>query len=279
MKKSKAKTISDNITWLSENNKILRDIENNVIHEAAKFALDGKQYISATEAHEVFLSLCGENYTLSLFAEFCEALTHISVAESTETQKLSPVSTVYVRNQLTDKAYETFANNYNGLRAYYSHDFKSACEDVYYDRSDSCIMPLENSSDGLLMPFRNMLIKYELKIAAVTEVLSGEDSVQSLALVTGRDIDTDGNVLEAYLPAVRQHELISLGAAVKQIGCDIVRVTSVKSLEESLYDYHICFTSDRNSLYILKYFLNGKYPAHIILGQYKNQLTKGISRK
>ncbi len=272
-------TVRDNFSWLSENKDSNRHIENAIIYEAAKLAYENEKITTPTEAHEFFVSVSGENYTLSLFTKFCKELSQISKSEDNETSSLSPAITVYVRNPLTDKAYEVFAREYQGLRAIYSHDFKSACEDVYYDRADSCIMPLESSSDGLLMPFRSMLIKYELKIAAVTKVISGEDAVQSLALVTGGETNTRGNVLEAYLPSVKQKDFIPLCTAVNEIGCDIIRVTTTESLESDHFDHHICFTSDSNSLSVLKYFLNGKYPAHIILGQYKNQFTKGISRK
>ena len=273
------RTITDNFKWLSEDTANNWIIENSIIFDAAKFAFKTHPNMTPVEAHDIFKSLSGDNYSLSLFAKFCHALFGFLTDVVPKASVLAPTVSVYLRTPITDKAYEVFSSLYPGLRAIYSHDFKSVCEDVYYDRADSCIIPLESSSDGLLMPFRNMLLKYELKIAAVTRVTSAEDSVQSLALVTGGETDTSGNVLEAYLPGLTPKDFGALCEAVSEINCDIIRVTSIESLEDGLYDHHICFSSNRNLLSVLKYFLSGKYPAHIILGQYKNQLSKGNSRK
>ncbi|MBR6808465.1 MAG: hypothetical protein IKM46_08840 [Clostridia bacterium] len=270
MDNSKEHVIRDNFGWLRESVNDHRQIEGAVINKAVKLVLCDKPSLTPMESHEIFKSLSGEFYSLPLFARFCAELTRSLKIIDENAQNLSPRLTVYIRNQLADKAFDVFSRQFHGLRAIYSHDFKSACEDVYYDRADSCILPLESSADGLLMPFRSMLMKYELKIAAVTKVSTGEGSVQSIALVTGGTVDSFGNVLEAYLPSVTQNDLLSLCIAVSEIGCNIVRITSVKSPMKDLYDHHISFTSDSNSLSVLKYFLNGKYPAHVILGQYKN---------
>lgn len=50
------------------------------------------------------------------------------------------------------------------LRAVYGASFKDACEDVYYGRSEFCILPISNTSEGKLSGFGKLIAKYELKI-------------------------------------------------------------------------------------------------------------------
>ena len=271
----KLKTVIDNFRYAETEKKLTESISNGVVSEAAKLVTVEKMYITPQEAREIFTVFSGGRFDMESFAKFCSEIMSLDSVCHSDSSDLSVTNTVYLRNPLTDKAYETFSTRFTPLRAAYSHDFKSSCEDVYYDRADSCILPLENSSYGLLMPFRNMLIKYELKLAAVTNITSNEDDQQSLALVTGGEVDTDGNVLEAYVPSLDINLFPSLIEAAKSINCEVTRVTSVKSKNEGMYDHHICFTADSSSLSVLQYFLSAVSPAHIILGQYKNLISKG----
>lgn len=268
-------TIKENLQWLRSDTYTHKCVEDSVISVTASLATENLSIFTPNEALEYFSDLCGDSFDLSLFAKFCCEIISRNCGELPQTPKLSPSLTVYLRNQMTDKAFNIFSKVHKGLRAIYSHDFKSACEDVYYDRADSCILPLESSSDGLLMPFRNMLIKHELKIAAVTEFTTGDPQVQNtLALVTGGAVDTEGNMLEVHIPTLDQNELMQICNAAKTIDCDVVRITSVESSVSGLYDHHICFTSACNYLSVLKYFLSAKYPAYIILGQYKKSISE-----
>jgi len=270
MDKLKLKIIIDNFRYAENEKKLSESISDGVVNEAAKLATVENSHITPQEALEIFTGFSDSEFDMKSFAKFCCEIMSVDPDCSRDVSDLSVTNTVYLRNPLTDKAYESFSKRFTPLRAAYSHDFKSSCEDVYYDRADSCILPLENSYDGLLMPFRNMLIKYELKLAAVTNITSGEDDRQSLALVTGNMVDTDGNVLEAYIPALDITLFPSLIEAAKILNCEVMRVTSVKSKNESTYDHHICFTANTRSLSVLQYFLSAVSPAHIILGQYKN---------
>ncbi len=58
-------------------------------------------------------------------------------------------------------------------------DFDSACRAVHDYRTDMCILPLENSSDGRLSGFYNMAVKYELFTVAVADVMNYDTSVRT----------------------------------------------------------------------------------------------------
>ncbi len=92
----------------------------------------------------------------------------------------------YFRSSYSDSAYLRFSEVVPDLRADYASSFAAVCEDVYYDRADFCILPLENSTDGTLLGFRNMILRHGLKIVATVDVSSGESQSTRFALLKKR---------------------------------------------------------------------------------------------
>ena len=82
----------------------------------------------------------------------------------------------YQRSRWTDAAFLRFSDVINEARAFYAHNFRSVCEDVYNGISEYCILPIENETDGLLHSFHRLAETYDLKIAAVCAVNAGQES-------------------------------------------------------------------------------------------------------
>ena len=76
----------------------------------------------------------------------------------------------YMSGALADKAYMRFASAIPQCRAAVFHSFVDACEEVRGGLCQYCILPLENSSEGTLMGFLKLIIKYHLQIIAVCDV-------------------------------------------------------------------------------------------------------------
>jgi len=91
--------------------------------------------------------------------------------------------TVYVRNGYTDRAYRRFSQTFERMRSAYSPGYSSACEEVYYGRSTHVILPVYSSRDGILITFRRMLRKYDLKLSSACpiEMETGETVYYALA--------------------------------------------------------------------------------------------------
>lgn len=268
MENHQIKTIADNLNWIRSENTLYDSVISGILRDTAVSILNENESISPQQAYDTFSSVSGGSFDLVIFARLCKEILSCRNKQNNESDLILK-NTVYLRNPLTDRAYEAFNQRFPGLRAIYSHDFKSSCEDVYYDRADSCILPLESSQEGLLMPFRAMLIKYELKVAAVTKIMSSEESLKSFALVTGVTVDSHGDVLEVYVPGLKPNEFSKLLEASAVIGSEVLRINTVQSSQIGLYDHHICFSADSNSLFVIKFLLSAVYPAYIILGQYK----------
>ncbi len=77
---------------------------------------------------------------------------------------------LYARSSYTDTAYLHFAPLLSEPRAAYTHSFGAACKDVYNGLCEFCILPVENSSEGVLNSFFRLMEQYELKIVATCDV-------------------------------------------------------------------------------------------------------------
>ena len=78
-----------------------------------------------------------------------------------ETFSPSP-NIAYFRNVYADAAFRAFSAYLENPTVTYVSDFNAVCEDVYYGRSDMCLLPLDNSRDSKLVSFYKLIEKYEL---------------------------------------------------------------------------------------------------------------------
>ena len=71
-----------------------------------------------------------------------------------------------VRNRLNEEAYGIFSHVITAAKAHALPSFSDTCEDVFDNRCEFGILPLENTADGKLFGFYAMLDRYELRICA-----------------------------------------------------------------------------------------------------------------
>ncbi len=76
----------------------------------------------------------------------------------------------YMNSAMVGKAYIRFAEHLGGCRAAEFDSFVDACEEVAGGLCEYCILPLYTSTDGQLMSFYRLIIKYRLQIVAVYDV-------------------------------------------------------------------------------------------------------------
>ncbi|MBQ8474472.1 MAG: hypothetical protein IJ499_02275, partial [Clostridia bacterium] len=70
-------------------------------------------------------------------------------------------------------------NNTVVLQSEAEHDFTSVCEAAYSGRSKFAILPLYNTSNGLMVSLYRSLQKYDLKICLGTSVIMDDDVSES----------------------------------------------------------------------------------------------------
>ena len=90
----------------------------------------------------------------------------------------------YLHSALTDEAFRAFAVAMNDPKVLYGDTFAEVCEHVYYGRASCCILPVENSTEGRLAGFRNLMMKYGLKTVSICSVHdAGQERTTAFALL------------------------------------------------------------------------------------------------
>ncbi len=75
-------------------------------------------------------------------------------------------------------AFLEFSKAQEGLAAAYVSSFTEACEDASSGISDYCILPIENTGEGILTGMYSLIERYELFICGVCEVDGGGTSTK-----------------------------------------------------------------------------------------------------
>ena len=85
----------------------------------------------------------------------------------------------YVKNPLSDLAYDSFSMFFDRATVSYAEDFVSACEDVYHSQSDYAVLPVYSEKSGRLKSFCDLADKYELKKILTCRVYSNTDDTET----------------------------------------------------------------------------------------------------
>ena len=123
----------------------------------------------------------------------------------------------YMAGTLADKAYLRFSSDIPGCRAAVFHSFADACEEVRGGLCQYCILPLEGSSEGKLMGFFKLMLKYSLQIVAVCDINAAGGTAENvtrfglLRLATGENKVLPSPVLRVE-PSDRYLELLHITA-------------------------------------------------------------------
>lgn len=262
-----AEIFSENFSWLKLEYARLDDLKRALLKEIAA-SMGSCEMPSPTELLDMYVSLA-ESLSPSEFMRLCSAFKdRLSPSEEFSTSPPSPQSVIYLRSNVSDRAFDCFSSKFNGLGAHYGTDFKSICEDVYYDKYDACILPLESSSDGLLMSFRHLLVKYELYIVDTFTAKQNDGTVLTLALIAGSKHQGHGGTYELYFPGVDRSDIINITEIITSAGGSILRINSIRAEHGDDCDHHVCADIPADNANALLYCFGALYPSYIILGNY-----------
>lgn len=132
----------------------------------------------------------------------------------------------YVRNKRNDDAFLTISKKLRGAKAMYVGSFSESCEAVFDNKSEYCLIPVENGSDGKLYSFYSMLDKYELKICR-TVSFSGDDDSQNMTIaLVGKSLPPLSKIpsacrLEFSVIRERLDSIGSIVGAAEQLGAHV----------------------------------------------------------
>ncbi len=170
----------------------------------------------------------------------------------------------YMRNSYADEAYARFSGRMSEPKVIYGHDFAEVCENVYYEKSKYCILPVENSTDGRLAGFRRLIIKYGLKTVMITRVETAEGEATVFALLK-KNISVPRGEGQKYIElridsGERLPTLISASEVFK------MKLTGITSVPEYKNTYDAVFSVDEDGICGFLSFLFLEYRDFTVTG-------------
>ncbi|MBQ1260196.1 MAG: hypothetical protein IIX97_08805 [Clostridia bacterium] len=194
--------------------------------------------------------------------------------ESSDMRSSGKIS--YMRNKFTEKAFDKFTKFVYDAKIIHSDSFEDSCMDTYNGICEYCILPTENSSDGKLSAFYKLIKKYDLHIAASTEIHDG-DNVTTVSLVS-RDIDLSklegrvkGCMLEFEVACTDTSDIGGILTFAFHYGLKLVRIDSHNSGDE--VSFSLLLSADDvllKNIEILTFCLSSVYPSFNVIGLYKH---------
>lgn len=179
-----------------------------------------------------------------------------------------------VRNRSNEAAYRIFSESIVAAKAHYLPSFAEACEDVFDNRCEFGILPIENTSDGKLFGFYSMLDRYELKICAVCH-LEPENSEETVryALV-GKHLPTripkqaEWNFEGVIITEIGQFPTEILAVA-SEFQAELIQINSIPVLYDSgLQKIYFTFRLSPKHAAAFHLYLSQEYARYSWIGCY-----------
>lgn len=179
----------------------------------------------------------------------------------------------FTESAVLKTAFSAFAKADSGLTAAYVSSFTEACEDTAAGLSKFCILPIENSKDGLLTSIYSLIERYELFISGVCTVES-EGVSTKFALLCRSACGIIDNIKQQCI-TLRLFGEGDFMMSRLYIGADVigVRAGSTVSVPLGYTDGYadICtFYGSGEELFAFLLYLGAKRIGHTLIGVYEN---------
>lgn len=189
----------------------------------------------------------------------------------------SSPSFVYVKNPLSDEAYDIFSDGFTDPRIRYAQSIREAAKMVSDGVCSYVILPFEESGNLRLKSTSELIYEFDLKINAITPVfgLDGRSDMK-FALVSGRftipSVSADDDLyleIRAFCDTPALSELLM---AVGYYNAVIYRINSVTSNSNSQSEsyYSVVIKSETGDFVGLMSFLTLFTKSYTPVGIYKN---------
>ena len=179
--------MKDNLRFLREKEEAARTLRRT---EFARIAARAKEERNAPPSPEEIARLYEDlGEPADGFASFCLAfsadyrpLLHTVFTEGDGGIE-EDARVAYLQNAYSDRAYRRFSPLFRRVAATYYPGFREVCEEVYSGRATHAILPLSNSADGVLLSFRRLIARYDLRITAACDIAVPDENTMRFALV------------------------------------------------------------------------------------------------
>ncbi len=205
--------------------------------------------------------------------QYPHALTPMAFCTSREPEQF-PIQTnriAYLKNVFADDAYNKFSKILPGAVVSYCDDFPGVCEEVTSGRARYGILPLENSTDGRLKSFLQLMQKNDLKIILMCDVPMGESMTQ-FALLGRRVAELDcgrhraSSYLEFRITLSRTQTLSQILWASAYYGLQLLRSSCVEVPQGVEFD--LIFSQETADVSAFLCYLSLEHPGFNPVGLY-----------
>lgn len=187
-------------------------------------------------------------------------------------------SFVYVKNRLSDEAYDVFSQDLTDATVSYAETLREAAEAVADGRKEYAILPLEERGGARLASIATLLYKYDLKIASVTPVFGFDGSADVKYAMVSKSfkvpeiLEDDDRYLEIRLRQDGISSLSSLFLAAEMLGASVYRINTVSfdTEEGQAAHYTVVFKDEGRDFSPLLVFLTMFSGSYTAVGIYKN---------
>lgn len=184
----------------------------------------------------------------------------------------------YVKNSLSDEAYEVFSQDFADPRVYYSDSIKAASAAVADGKIGYCILPFEEKGGSRISSISDTIYKHQLKISAITPVFGFEGNADvKYALVaqsvTVPDIsEEDDGYAELLIKSDSGEELTELLGAARTLELSVYKVCAVSfgAPGDSESYYSVILKMGNEGFEALLVYLSMFLSECDIVGLYKN---------
>ena len=140
----------------------------------------------------------------------------------------------YVKNTLSDEAYDVFSQEFEDPRIVYSQNVRDALRSVSEGSCDYCIVPFEEKGGARIIGIYAMIVSLDLKIAAVTPVFGPEGDADVKYALVGREFipfeksDDDDVYVEVAIPTESVFTVSDLLFVAEKFGLSVYRIGGVE---------------------------------------------------
>lgn len=184
----------------------------------------------------------------------------------------------YVKNVLSDEAFDVFSQELSEPRVMYSSSFSDAVRAVSSGTCEYCLLPLEERGGARLAAVAELLFKEDLRINSVTPVFGPEGAVDMKYALVSKHFtvpeinDGDDRYLELRIRGDNAIEISELLAAADTLNIKPYRINTISFETEDGYSpyYSIVFKDDGKDFSPFLFFLTLFAGDYTTVGIYKN---------
>ena len=185
----------------------------------------------------------------------------------------------YVKNPLSDEAYDVFSEQFNDPHLVYVNTLRDAARSVIDGAVGFCLLPLEESGGVRIHTVEELIYKNDLKISALTPVFGFDGTAGMKYALVSRyfkhepHTDTDDRYLEIRLPTNDNISLAELLSVSEFYGHSLYRVnTTIFDNDDGSTNefYSIVFRNDGCDFTLLLLYLTLFTDSFNAVGIYKN---------